>query len=332
MNCQEVMELIQRHVDHDLNEQETSLMMNHAGHCPDCAAMLERLVNLSRGLDQLPRVVPPYSLVDAILPELGKWDAAAAETGESASLTPRGRRAERTRRTWIARVSGVVALGVVVGLLLVNGPFSGRMGTSQQDAASMPDAAANKNATSLSAAGSNDMMDQAASAKPSAEFAPQETVQPFENKGLSAAAPKSEPSSGKSDAAGGTQRSGEASGSPAAEADEAVPASPGNAKGLTVNPSNSATEPLVTMKEVKPVTEEAVSPDGQWKAVLTDGALQVFRTSDGSLVYDQAPDLGKRSGLVWNVDGTALDYEFTDADGKKSRLFLQVPDMKELAR
>jgi anti-sigma factor RsiW len=123
MNCPEVMELMQRHVDGDLNAEETSHMLDHVGHCPDCAAMLQRLLHLSRGLEQLPRVVPPYSLVDAILPQLGNGEAAGAETADdTVVLAPSERRAARSRREWMGRLSGVAAVAIVVGLLLVGGP------------------------------------------------------------------------------------------------------------------------------------------------------------------------------------------------------------------
>ena len=103
MNCQEGMELMQRYVDRDLNEEETSRLLEHVGQCPECAAMFQRLVRLSRGLEQLPRVAPPYSLVDAILPQLDKIqpEPAAApasapyETAETAGRIPKSRRTGR---------------------------------------------------------------------------------------------------------------------------------------------------------------------------------------------------------------------------------------------
>ncbi|UUZ86756.1 zf-HC2 domain-containing protein [Paenibacillus sp. P26] len=69
--CQEVIELMQRYLDRDLDETEYSRMLGHLQQCPDCSELFERLVNLSQELESLPKVTPPYSLVDAILPQPG---------------------------------------------------------------------------------------------------------------------------------------------------------------------------------------------------------------------------------------------------------------------
>src|SRR4051812_19497281 len=128
MTCQEVMDYMQRQLDGDLDERETDILHKHTRHCPDCAAMLERLQRLSGELDSLPKVTPPFSLVDAILPQLDKLDsqpaphAAAYAAPEEAS-----RRAAPTdrRKGWLDRLplktlSGVVAASIVVGLFLFN--------------------------------------------------------------------------------------------------------------------------------------------------------------------------------------------------------------------
>ncbi|MBW5444953.1 hypothetical protein GE107_02590 [Cohnella sp. CFH 77786] len=345
MNCEEVMELMQRHVDHDLDEQETSLLMDHVGHCPDCAAMLEKLVNLSRGLEQLPRVVPPYSLVDKILPELGDWDAAAAETGGEASLAPRSRRASRPRRSWIAKLSGVVALGIAVGVLLVNGPFTGRLGSSQQDAASAPEAAANQESASTSDKSFSMKLttkDQYGEAQEppagssSTFLAPDTTTRNFSSKELSKeGAASQEPSSGGGGASGSYGASNAApSGSPAANAGTGGTHGENADQYFAATPSDSPAEPPVSDKGVTltAAKEESLSPDGKWKAVLTDGVLQVFNASDGSLAFGPTPEGGKRSGLVWNESSTELDYTFTDPEGKQTPMYLKVPEMKEASR
>lgn len=332
MNCQEVMELMQRHVDEDLNEQETSLLLDHVGHCPDCAAMLERLVSLSKGLEQLPRVVPPYSLVDAILPELGQWDAAAAE---SAPLAPRGRRTPRVRSAWIARISGVVAVGVVVGLLLVNGPFAGRMGSSQQDAALAPKSAAGSEAakdvtSDALAIGGTDQAAPAAQASPSASAEPH-----LFNKELATRSGSTEPTvGGKAGAAGTESAPGVSATSDQIGSASSSPANGNVNKGLTVNPTDSSSEPPVNSMGIATATkEEAVSPDGRLRADVTmEGALKIFNAEDGTPVYEPAPDQGKRSGLVWSEDSKVLYYDLTDADGTTTPMYLQISEWKETAR
>ncbi|RRJ66757.1 hypothetical protein EHV15_30365 [Paenibacillus oralis] len=79
MNCQEAVEWMNRYLDRDLNEEETSLLFEHIHHCQDCAEQFEWLNKLSAQLEDLPKVVPNYSLVDAILPQLDAIDQARRE-------------------------------------------------------------------------------------------------------------------------------------------------------------------------------------------------------------------------------------------------------------
>ncbi|MBM7565609.1 anti-sigma factor family protein [Paenibacillus sacheonensis] len=131
MNCQEVMEYMQRQLDGDLDEQETAILMNHTRHCSDCAAMFERLKLLSAGLESLPKVTPGYSLVDAILPKLAELQTASELTipqphiviaGEEKAAPRRAKPAGNWRR-WlpISAAGGVVAAGVILGMFFLNG-------------------------------------------------------------------------------------------------------------------------------------------------------------------------------------------------------------------
>ncbi|MDR6880049.1 anti-sigma factor [Bacillus sp. 3255] len=134
MICQEVMELMQRQLDGDLNSQEEDELHAHLEYCLDCAEMFERLQRLSDDLTQLPKVVPPYSLVDAILPQLAEIDrgAAASITDKAAVVTPDVRQNERgqtTKLPWTRRfgsqfswkfAGGVVAAGLILGFFVFN--------------------------------------------------------------------------------------------------------------------------------------------------------------------------------------------------------------------
>ncbi|BFH12719.1 transcriptional regulator [Paenibacillus melissococcoides] len=141
MNCAEVMELKQRSLDGELTQSEESLLTEHIRRCPACAEMAERLENIHRELVQLPKVAPPYSLVDAILPSLQQIDkqqaaaAGASPSPASGTLERQGsgvtaRTPERKpqavtsipkwyhKRQWRS-AGAVVAAGLIFGLFMV---------------------------------------------------------------------------------------------------------------------------------------------------------------------------------------------------------------------
>lgn len=70
MSCDEVMELMQRFLDHDLTDAEQQSLFSHISTCPECALLYERLRLVDEQLMQLPVVNPPFSIVDSILPLL----------------------------------------------------------------------------------------------------------------------------------------------------------------------------------------------------------------------------------------------------------------------
>ncbi|NBD22892.1 anti-sigma factor family protein [Paenibacillus glycinis] len=131
MNCQEVMDYMQRQLDGDLDERETEILMNHTRHCSDCAAMFERLKLLSSGLESLPRVAPSYSLVDAILPKLAEIQAAAEAAVEPPRIVIAGegtnppRRVQKQAGNWrrwlpLSAIGGTVAAGVIIGMFFLS--------------------------------------------------------------------------------------------------------------------------------------------------------------------------------------------------------------------
>ncbi|WP_256257461.1 MULTISPECIES: zf-HC2 domain-containing protein [unclassified Paenibacillus] len=138
--CQEVIELMQRYLDRDLEETEYRRMLGHLQQCPDCSELFERLVHVSTELESLPKIMPPYSLVDAILPEIERLEADAGGAAAGAGLAreeaagrgaaradaagagprPRAKRGEGSRsrmREWVSFpvLGGVVAAGLIFG-------------------------------------------------------------------------------------------------------------------------------------------------------------------------------------------------------------------------
>jgi hypothetical protein len=136
MNCQEVMELMQRQLDQDLDAQEEVLLASHLEHCLDCAKMFERLQLLSNELTNLPKVIPSYSLVDAILPMLNEIDSQLADSGHDIYSSTSIPAAQQPRSIpWTRRfgsqiswkvAGGVIAAGLVIGFFIfeTNNPLS----------------------------------------------------------------------------------------------------------------------------------------------------------------------------------------------------------------
>lgn len=133
MNCQEVIELMQRQLDQDLDADEEHLLRSHLKDCLDCALMFERLQLLSEELTKLPKVAPPYSLVDAILPRLSEMDTQAAASDHDVVVAPASTAklpgAEAPKKLpWTHRfgsyvswklAGGVVAAGLAIGTIMV---------------------------------------------------------------------------------------------------------------------------------------------------------------------------------------------------------------------
>ncbi|PWV98405.1 putative zinc finger protein [Paenibacillus cellulosilyticus] len=146
MTCQEVMAYMQRQLDHDLDDHEAEVLFEHIRHCSDCADTFERLKRLSLELESLPKVVPAFSLVDAIMPQLDQLvpevSAAVAEPDQLAGVDQPAEPFVKSRRTsrkreggWLRNVSwtafgGVVTAGIVVGLVLV---FANPVSPSKSD-------------------------------------------------------------------------------------------------------------------------------------------------------------------------------------------------------
>ncbi|TFE31638.1 zf-HC2 domain-containing protein [Cohnella luojiensis] len=307
MICQEVMELMQRYIDGDLDQQETSLMMDHVGQCPDCAAMLARLQKLSSELELLPRVVPKYSLVDAILPELERLhsvDSAggAGVSGEDSDTKPATLRSRRPSRHLIGKISGVVAAGVVAGLLLFNDPGQWSLGGSSKN----DDAAPMEFSEAPAAENVNPMLEKRA-ANDSSTLTTKEKGTEFADN-----------SSGTKSISGAENGFEE----PTSE-DYGITAS-GSTEQAAV-PSMEAPSLVSPDGQVNPLDDIPAtlseSPDGKWKAVAVDGegTYRIYKTADDSEWYTSERKDGKIGLLNWKEDSAVLYFTFTDAEGNQSQ-------------
>lgn len=117
MKCEEVMEYMQRCLDMDLTDAENAAMQEHMKTCTSCAEMFERLNHLSRELVNLPKITPPYSIVDSILPRLEEIDEQA--TTVLAQPEPISKWRE-FRKSVSLRVLGGMAAAVLFVVIAVN--------------------------------------------------------------------------------------------------------------------------------------------------------------------------------------------------------------------
>jgi hypothetical protein len=330
MNCQEVMELMQRYIDDDLDQSETSLMMDHVEQCPDCAAMLVRLQTLAGELAQLPRVVPRYSLVDAILPELERLHTEQSDgvrsNGADFNTAPSHPRSRRPSRDLFRKLSGVVAAGVIVGLLLfsqpLKWPFLGS--TSSNDAASAPEAAQEKIVTNFTLDATDSATSKVMDKKSTTDTMDNEANKPESDASM---APSSEPTVGGAikDQFGTTN-------------DKSLSGEKPDGDSSPANPSPSIVEDAPGVKAISPElpvpASASVSPDGKWRAVAVEGAgtLQVYNTADESQLFSSEAREGTISNLSWNEDSTMLNYTFTDSAGHQTALMFDVISVKESTR
>lgn len=355
MNCEEVMELMQRSLDGDLDSAETSRMHEHIQACPECAALYDRLTRLSDNLAKLPRVTPSISIVDSILPRLEEIELRPAAADESRSDDARplpNRAASRPRRLY-RRVAGAIAAGIAAGLLIVALPQL-RPSHSDQDASydSASLSGANNPAASSSASASADSDENrmslkfsgpvgdsaAASSDAAANGAPGASASPFAvNGGGIAAEPQSTSAGGEEPTPeNGTMQPVERDVAPALK-DKGAPKT-GSGPAESAQPTGEAGGQALAPADgdVKGFTSTAASasvwnsPDGKYAAKVEDDRLTVSETANGSVVFqsDPHPD-SEIADVVWDGDSAALHYAWTDASGSQVRLVWTAATGKE---
>ncbi len=350
MNCQEVIELMQRHMDGDLDQHETSLMTDHVGRCPECAAMFDRLQRLNDNLSQLPRVEPKFSIVDVLLPRLDQLEAerlnAAAEAVREAQVIAPPVRSDRPDRRWMRGLSGVVALGVVALVVLFSreGAFSGGSNNNFDSAAAL-DARSLKTSQAPAASAGSSLEGSLPQVQGVSGEQPAETYNLKDQYGNDSFV-----AGGESSAQGGgaSAFSGSGASEGSASADSAVPSSTekisvaakGNEAEKSIQPPNAGVRAM-TPEEASIASTSAVpaamllSPDGRWRAVAVagSGTVQVYDTQhDDALVFESEPREGEIGHLAWDSDGKQLQYVWTDSQGKETELAFDVETKSEIQR
>lgn len=133
MKCQEVVESMHRYIDNDLNDQEKEQLFAHMKTCPSCFEKFQILKALSRDLEALPDVAPPFSLVDRIMPQLDAIDRAKKEQGSALQEMKKepeltvlpGRPLTKASKGWIKSrvgrmIMGTAAAAVILGVAVYN--------------------------------------------------------------------------------------------------------------------------------------------------------------------------------------------------------------------
>lgn len=119
MNCEEVLIIMQKYVDQEHTHAEYAEMSDHLHRCPSCTAIFERLKRLSDELEQLPKVVPAYSIVDTILPKLERMNLLYQPTWK-----------ERLMERFPYKTLGSLAAGIILVLVLLNSNLPGSLNSA----------------------------------------------------------------------------------------------------------------------------------------------------------------------------------------------------------
>ncbi|CAH0121031.1 hypothetical protein PAE9249_03557 [Paenibacillus sp. CECT 9249] len=333
MTCPEVMELMNRYMDHDLSESEINHLNEHLRECSSCQVMFERLKRLSAELESLPKVMPKFSIVDTILPQLENIDLAAAKEqspedgqleGGAASIT-----AAPVKRSWRERfplraIGGVVAAGFVVGLFMVlyKPEVSQQADMELMSTANQAGVAASQDTFAADMPGdeAKDMSkvttesaqpDKKADSKPEAN-GPKEKEAPASNKGDEPAAgalPQEVHKSGDANEGTGSQDNI----AQGFARDNAGIASQGEA----ASPEAGVEDPAMDMRMgiAKTTRLESPSPDLRFTAFFESGLLKVTDT-DNKVVYEKELPNGSVHRIEWSEDGKTLTYEWSQDGGE----------------
>jgi hypothetical protein len=224
MNCAEVMEWMHRYLDHDLSQDEMIEMFRHIDSCSTCAEVFDRLSTLSKSLEQMPDVKPPFSLVDSILPKLEQLDrgvreepvVARSEDPKIVPFTRQSTHGKKSKGASIATRTGIGAAAAAVILLFAifkmpesmpgadmdqafnaaESEVTSKMMTGAADNAAPADAGQNSNA-----AGGAEIFTEQSTAEPDAEGAALNSAVPASEDAADNTAADSGPAVGKEPAA-----------------------------------------------------------------------------------------------------------------------------------
>lgn len=323
MNNQEVMELMHRYLDGDLDDRELERLESRLQQDPESAVLFERLKRLHHDLEQLPKVAPPSSIVDAILPKLEQ--AGAGEPAPDIVRPSRVARTERRARPG-KRAGGAIAAAVLVlavalpsGIHLMNrnaaGETAGDAAAFEREVALYSSAEAGAGQTFTSAG-----------------FAAEDQYGSFANEtngnGPSEAAGVPDRDRKRSPAAQSPEHGGE----PMKVAAGPVAESTGTGEGLLMSVRDqSGSEADAAGRTLITAFDAGNAPDGWQVAVrpVQDGVQVVILDERGDAVYASAGYPGEAVAFRWSEDGSRLTFDL-DRDGEIWRVTIDVREKTEV--
>lgn len=146
MNCEKIKPVLPSYLEHHCDVHTHNLVHIHLQACANCRAEMQKLDHLSLTISQLSPVVPPYSIVDSILPQIG-YD----HNGKAASKNPFRRFSKKRFMDSMAwRVAaGACVAGVAFVLVVIQmSPSASKEMKMSSDMAMLSDAPGSYNSTS----------------------------------------------------------------------------------------------------------------------------------------------------------------------------------------
>lgn len=335
MKQQEVMELMQRYLDQDLTEKEVTTLKNYLKQDEESMTLFERMQSLSTDLAQLPKVDPPYSIVDAILPQLKHIDAVEHGTA-SAEGKKEGLFSNMRQRFSFPALGGAIAAAAVLGMLIFNVDQLSPTVHNAGDA-NMADSAENSAMVQFPASDNSAADDGGAAGQMDAMVMDSEDS--ADNKAPAMLRVKNDGGEAEEEAprSGDGQHLNDESKYTVESSDEkidvyfnqevaderAVPEAEGGSAGFNPEKLDVDSDPQVQGMDAG--SKQMPSPDGSHHATVTEypGRIQVkIHDADGQLVYDtllqQADKIEKVEWngnnqllIAWTVQNTTISTEVT---------------------
>jgi len=338
MICTEVGELMQRQLDHDLDEKELTLLMTHLSECIACKDLFERLTLLSGSLEQLPRVTPSINIVDSILPELDAIDRQRSSV--------KNKRYSRMR--WMTTAASVAAAAAVVFIMSM-----GWNGSSSNDNVTYDVAYSSETRIA-------DPYDVAPMSRMDDVYADRSTS--LSEVGHFNIEPLSSPSSIAQYELDKNNK--EKYGSEQAETEQALPPKAGISSitkndhvtrkeseegiqgGFVNNDINKPDQGMMGIATVtgsedqesathnniaqQPEVQKNYSPDEQVYVVFEEHTIALYETSTNELLRTWETSVAGTARLtVWDLEGQSFIYEITDDQGKNYSFTININEPNE---